>query len=97
MDCIVYPTDFGDKLYSPLVVWKAAEWKVWAKVISSIVLHGCLSEPYYGEWINLVKVISLATDYSIYTTNIPCLHTMMIRYVPLAVNVTLYFYPANNS
>ena len=93
MERIVYPTAFGDKPRSPLAVRKAAEWKAWVKVISPVILHGRLPEPYYREWINLVKAISLATDYSIYTTDIPRLHTMMIRYVPMYV--ILYFYPAN--
>ena len=33
------------------------------------------------EWINLVKAISLATDYSICATDIPRLRTMIVRFV----------------
>ena len=81
MERIVYPTAFSDKLRSPLAVRKAAEWKAWAKVISPVILRGRLPEPYYSEWIDLVKAISLATDYSICTTDIPRLRTMIVRCV----------------
>ena len=65
MERIVYPTAFGGKPRSLLTVRKAAGWKAWVKVITPIVLQGRLPEPYYREWINLVKAVSLATDYSI--------------------------------
>ena len=81
MEWIIYPTAFGNKPRSPLAVRKAVEWKAWTKVISPVVLQGHLPEPYYREWINLVKGISLAMDYSICATNIPRLRTMMVRFV----------------
>ena len=81
MGRIVYPTAFGDRPRSPLAFRKAAEWKAWVKVISSVVLQGRLPEPYYSEWINLVKAISLATDYSIRTDDIPRLRIMMARFI----------------
>lgn len=94
MERIVYSTAFGDNPRSPLAVRKPAEWEAWVKVISPVVPHGRLPEPYYREWINLVKAISLATDYSICTTDIPRLRTMMTRCVPVCV--ILHSYPANN-
>lgn len=36
-----------------------------AKVASPILLKGRLAEPYYSEWILLVKAISTAIDFSI--------------------------------
>ena len=71
MERIVYPTTFGDKPRSPLAARGAAEWKAWVKIISAVVLQGRLPEPHYREWINLVKEIGLAADYSIRATDVP--------------------------
>ena len=81
MEKITYPTAFGDKPRSPLAVRKAAEWKSWVKVISPIVLQARLPEPYYREWVNLVKAITLATDYSIERAHVSKLRIMMVRFV----------------
>ena len=78
---IVYPTAFGDRPRSTLAIRKAAEWKAWVKVISPVTLQGRLPEPHYCEWVNLVKAVSLATDYSIRVDDIPRLRTMMARFV----------------
>ena len=78
---IVYPTDFGDRPRSPLAIRKAAEWKAWVKVISPVVLQGRLPEPYYREWVNLVKAVSLTTDYSICANDIPRLRIVVARFV----------------
>ena len=77
----VYRTAFGDKPRTPLAVRKAAEWKAWVKVLSAVVLQECRPEPYYHEWINLAKAITLATDYSIWSVDVPRLCNMMVRFI----------------
>ena len=78
---IVYPTAFGDRPRSPLAIRKAAEWKAWVKAVSPVVLQGRLPEPYYREWVNLVRAIGRATAYSIRADDIPRLRIMLARFV----------------
>ena len=45
-----------------------------------MVPQGRLPEPYYGEWVNLVKAITLVTDHTIRAADVPRLRHMVVRF-----------------
>ena len=45
--------------------FKAEEWKNWGLRYSSIYFEGILPEPFYSEYVSLVRAIIKATSYAI--------------------------------
>ena len=56
------PEPVGEQVRSIQDLKKAAQWKTWAHLLSPILLKGRLPEPYYSQWIALIKAFRLATN-----------------------------------
>src|SRR5437016_2924375 len=51
------------------------------QVLSPILLKGRLDEPFYSEWLSLVKAITAVTDFTIPKSNLPTLRSRFVRFI----------------
>lgn len=75
------PGPLGEQVRSIKDLKKAAQWKTWAHLLSPILLKGRLPDPYYSQWIALIKAFRLATNPVITSKDIDFIGETMLAFV----------------